>query len=496
MPFIQLPVLIALLCLSTLLPAQATHSSKSTDTAAKIDAYVRAHHTEKEFSGSVLVAEEGEVVYRGAFGLANADWKIANQIDTKFRLASITKQFTAMLVLLLVDEGKLALDAPITRYLPDYPAESGDKVTIHHLLRHSSGIPSYTRRPGFMQEDTLHSLPVAEFVAKYCSDPLEFEPGTEFHYSNSGYYLLGAIVEAVTGRTYRAELRARIFDPLAMHESGVDDQDAVLPHRATGYDSLLGSQRLARWIDMSNPYAAGALYSTVGDLWKWDQALRARRLLSPALYEKMYTPGKGDYGYGWGIDQSDPAAPVIEHSGGIPGFSTIIWRVPARGRCIIVLCNSSAGAAPQAARGIHAILDGESPPHPALRADRALAQKILDDGIDAGLEQLATLPTSVRERRIEPDLNFLGYQLVEHGRIDDAIRLLEFNTRAYPQVANTWDSLGEAHFVAGNWQLARTNYRKALELDPQSATAPPMLEKIEERLTPKKPATSPSPVKL
>ncbi|MFT5287917.1 MAG: CubicO group peptidase (beta-lactamase class C family), partial [Planctomycetota bacterium] len=219
----QLSLLVAILALS----AHALHAQTQTIgradpalVADKIEEYLQAHHDLGQFGGTALVAEEGKVVYEGAFGLANADWGISNNVDTKYRLASVTKQFTAMLVLQLVDEGQIDLDSAITEYLPSYPAESGDKVTIHHLLNHTSGIPSYTDRPGYFSVDVLKDIPVEDFVAQFCSEPLDFEPGTAFYYNNSGYYLLGAIVEAVTGKTYRAVLRSRIFDPLAriIHE--------------------------------------------------------------------------------------------------------------------------------------------------------------------------------------------------------------------------------------------------------------------------------------
>ena len=206
--------------LASLVPAQKVESagpkSAKRSAAEQIGELLEASHAVGQFSGAALVADRGKVVYRGAYGVANADWEIPNQVDTKFRLASITKQFTAMLTLLLVKDGKLELDAPITRYLKGYPAASGDKVTIHHLLSHTSGIPSYTDREGFMQRDALHSMPVTEFVAKFCSEPLAFEPGSKFRYNNSGYFLLGAIIEQVTGTTYRAEMRARVFEPLGM----------------------------------------------------------------------------------------------------------------------------------------------------------------------------------------------------------------------------------------------------------------------------------------
>lgn len=473
------PTLLALVLLTSSLLAQDLSKPDPGKAATQIEELLAAYHAIDQFAGTALVAENGKIVYQGAFGRANEDWGIASDIDTKFRLASITKQFTAMLVLRLVADGKLELEAPILRYLPAYPAEAGNKITIHHLLNHTSGIPSYTNRPGFMQKDTLFRYSIDEFVAKYCCDPLEFEPGAEFRYSNSGYYLLGAIAEVATGKTYAEALREHIFDPLEMSNTGFDDQSGVIEKRATGYDEVLGERRLARWIDMSNAYSAGALYSTVGDLWKWDQALRARLLLEGRLEEQMFTPGLGNYGYGWSIDLSDPEQPKHRHSGGINGFSTFITRSPVQGRCVILLCNSSGSNVTEAAKGIGEILDGRSPRKPTPRTDVALARTVLDDGVEAGLGALRALPSELSNVQLERAINNLGYQLLGVRRIKEAVPLFDFNARAFPQSSNTWDSLGEAHMRAGNRRLAIESYRKALELDPSSTTAPPALERLE-----------------
>ncbi len=483
-----LPRLTALIALSALAsPSLAQGPSQSEWWAAKIGTYLEAHHAHREFHGTALVAEHGEIVYQGTFGIANADWGIKNRLDTKFQLASITKQFTAMLTLLLVKDGKIELDAPIVRYLPGYTPDYGDKVTIHHLLNHTSGIPSYTDRPGFMRRDGKHHLPVTEFVAEYCSDPLEFEPGERFHYNNSGYYLLGAIIEAVTGKTYRAALREHILDPLEMHDTGVDDQYRVLPNRATGYDELLGERHISLWFEMSGAYSAGAMYSTASDLWKWDQALSSQRLLNGELEKRMYTAGAGDYGYGWFIGRRESDEPKVWHTGGMPGVSTMISRVSKRGRCIILLCNSSGAEINQATMGIEEILDGSTPRAPTPRPERALARTILDLGVGAGLERFAELPQRVRADEIEPAINGMGYMLLGRQRPNDALLLFEFNTRAFPDTANTWDSLGEAHKQVGNSALAIESYRKALELDPDSSTAPGMLEELEQAKTPQSP---------
>jgi len=445
----------------------------------QLQAYLAEHHALERFNGAALVVDGGEVVYEGAFGVANADWQIANEVETKFRLASVSKQFTAMMTLLLVDEGKIDLGEPITRYLADYPAEIGEQVNVHHLLNHTSGIPNYTNRPGFMQQDAMRVHDLSEFIVEYCSDSLEFEPGAYFHYSNSGYAILAAIIEEVTGQSYATALRERIFEPLGMQNSGHDDQSAVLGNRAQGYYELLGKKRNARYLDASSFVGAGSLYSTVGDLWKWHRALNARELLSGELERKMFTPGQGDYGYGWFIDSKDDAPPVHWHGGIVSGFSTILMRSPELDRCIILLCNTSESATREIAQGIMQILDGKTPEAPGAKPDWTLARRILQDGIEAGFDEFSSIAQGIRDHRIEAGINVFAYRLMGLGRLDDAILLLQFNVQAFPESANAWDSLGEAYLQGRERQLAIDCYAKALALNPTSATARAALQEID-----------------
>lgn len=472
-------------------PAPATTAVDPAVLATQIGAYLQAHHTQRQFDGTALVADNGKVVYEGAFGLANADWGIKNDLDTRFRVGSITKQFTAMLVLLLVQEGKLELDAPVVRYLPQFPAASGKQVTIHHLLSHTSGIPRVTGRPQWREELQEH-FSTEDFVARFCTGPLEFEPGTEFRQNNTGYYLLGAIVEAVTGQTYATALRERILAPLQMDNTGCEAEGEVLEKRATGYELLLGKRRLAPSTDMANHFSNDGMYSTARDLWKWDQALRSQRLLAGMLAQRMFTRSENDYGYGWHIDDRgiwSGSFNVVPTDGAIPGFRALIGRIPARGQCIILLSNSGYWAVSDAALGIAAILAGQTlqgtAPEGATQPPAwTLAQTILDDGVEVGLVALAKLPQSIRETprlpagEVESTIDLLGFRLLKQHRVTEAVRLFEFNTRAFPKSSKRWDSLGEAHLQAGNRKLAIASFRTASELEPWNATAKTKVEEL------------------
>src|SRR6478672_6023265 len=254
-----------------LLITSASHTLAQ-DHFAKIDALLKQYSDFGLFQGSVLVSDRGKIYEKG-FGLANKEWDIPNAPDTKFRLGSITKQFTATLILQLIEQGKVKLDGKITDYLTDYRKDTGDKVTIQHLLTHTSGIPNYTSRPDFMTKISRDPYPVMDFVKKYASDDLEFEPGSKFSYDNGGYFILGAIIEKVTGKSYEQNLREKIFDPLGMTDSGYDHSETILPKRATGYGKMPTGFVNSAYMDMSIPYAAGSLYSTARDLYKWDRAL-------------------------------------------------------------------------------------------------------------------------------------------------------------------------------------------------------------------------------
>src|SRR5436190_827268 len=219
------------------------------DKARQIDELVSVYNKYGQFNGSALVAEHGNVILKKGYGLANMEWNIPNEPDTKFRLGSITKQFTATLILQLAEQGKLKLDGKVSDYLDSYRKDTGGKVTIHNLLSHTSGIPNYTASQGFFQNVSRNPYGVADFIKQYASGDLEFEPGTKFNYSNSGYFLLGAIIEKVTGKPYEQVLKENIFDPVGMKNTGYDHYDQIISKRATGYIKTPKGYQNARYLD-------------------------------------------------------------------------------------------------------------------------------------------------------------------------------------------------------------------------------------------------------
>src|ERR1039457_4689075 len=326
------------------------------DFAAKADAFVGAYVQQNKFIGSVLVAKDGKPLVRKSYGLAGREWDIPNAPDTKFRLGSITKQFTATCIMQLVEAGKLKLDDPISKYYTDSPP-TWSKVTIHHLLSHTSGIPSYTDLPGFFQKESTIDRTPAEIIKLTQDKPLEFEPGEKFTYDNSGYIILGYVIEKVSGQKYDDYLRQHIFEPLGMHDTGYDMARDIIPHRASGYNFSGVKWINAPYLAMSLPYAAGSLYSTVDDLLKWDQALYAHKPLTTESLDRMFTPNKSNYGYGWFIGKQFEHK-LEEHNGGINGFSTVISRYPDDKVTIIVLANMNTVAVGPIAKGLGGMVFG------------------------------------------------------------------------------------------------------------------------------------------
>jgi CubicO group peptidase (beta-lactamase class C family) len=319
-------------------------AAKPPDSA--IDQIMQARSAAGDFNGAALVARQGHILYERAFGLANLEWQIPNDLQTKFEIGSMTKQFTALLILQFVNDGRVHLDGHISDYLPYYRSEIGNRVTVTELLSHTSGIPNFLSTPGFLEGPASRaSYTVRDFVEKYCSGDLDFEPGTKFEYSNSGYFLLGAILEQVSGESYEQLLKERIFGPLGMKNTGYTHFETVLPHRAAGYERSEAGLRNARYYDMSIPFAAGALYSTVEDLFLWDQALYGERLLPAQLRDLLFKPNLDNYGYGWGILIPKPGSPyagesIAMHGGEIFGFQSVIQRIPAHKELIVLLENT------------------------------------------------------------------------------------------------------------------------------------------------------------
>ena len=462
-----------------------SHIIFAQDKAAEIDKMMQLYHKNMQFNGTVLVAEAGKIVFKRGYGMANMEWNIPNEPNTKFRIGSITKQFTSMLIMQLVQDGKIQLDEKITHYLSDYRKDTGSRVTIHHLLTHTSGIPSYTSRPDFFRDISRTPYTVDAFIKKYCSDSLTFEPGSSYSYNNSGYFLLGAIIEKITGKKYEDVLKENILTPLGMKDTGYDRHAAIIANRATGYEKRGSEYINSPYLDMSLPFAAGAMYSTVEDLYLWDQALYTEKLLSHKNKNIMFRPFLRNYAYGWNNRKVAPSGTtdsvqVVRHGGGINGFNSLISRMVDTKSLIVLLNNTGGTVLGRMSQGILNILYGQPHLEPQKSIADVLFKTISNENTSVAIEQYHTLKKNHPDKYIfrERELNRLGYRLLELGKIDASIAIFKLNTEAFPDASNTYDSLGEAYLKKGNTELAITNYKKAMALNPGNKSASKALAKL------------------
>jgi len=317
---------------------------RAQEVTSEIDKYLNTAVESGKFSGSILIARNGKVLLSKGYGMANRELNVPNTPQMKFRIGSLSKQFTAMAIMILQERGKLSVQDSVCKYVPDCP-RGWAEITIHHLLTHTSGIQELLSFPDFRQTMALPS-PVAQTVERFKNKPLDFKPGTKFKYSNSGYVLLGYIIERVSGQSYEAYLKENIFEPLKMSNSGSDHNDLIIENRAAGYTKRDGVIINAPYIDMSIPTGGGSLYSTVEDLFLWDQALYTEKLITRKSLDVMFTPyTTADWGdgaaYGWFIGKNKSNHKYMGFLGGINGFAAQIMRYPDEKLLVVVLSNFS-----------------------------------------------------------------------------------------------------------------------------------------------------------
>ncbi len=467
----------AVIPLAILVLGHATPSSSGAqDKASIIDTFIRTLAERGQFNGSVLVAERGRSIYKGAFGMADVRHGRAFSPATPCYLASLTKQFTAMAIMKLVESRKLSYDTPLSDFFAEFPAYAR-AITIRHLLTHTSGIPDYVglgvEHPGVTDQEVLGAL--------VRQDSLRFAPGDRFEYSNSNYVLLALIVERASGQPYARFLEKSIFGPLGMQHTFVDDSlRPALEERAKGYN---------RFGDDADydllTYGEGGIYSTVEDLFLWDQALYTEKLVSAATLAEAFAGAKlhdgrtSGYGFGWAIGTYN-AQPTTSHAGRYGGFNTYIKRFLNDRNVIIFLTNRGFRNMSAIGNALTNILYGKPYTLPALSVADAMFERYSSNGLPAAMafyrSVLNTKDTTYDGS--ESELNELGYELLGMKRFPDAIEILTLNAEAYPGSSNVYDGLGEAYMDNGDRELAILNYRKSLALDPGNSNAVAMLKRL------------------
>ena len=375
-------IVLAALCLFVFQSASAQNAAAVSDKQimAKIDEYMKSAVEVERFSGSILVARNGQAIVSKSYGMANVELDVPNTPNTVFRLASLTKQFTATAVLMLQERGKLNVNDPFCKYLADCPP-AWQSITIRQLLTMTSGIPGVTAT----ELGPLRGLPVPwdQWLEATKKKPLEFVPGETFKYSNTGYTLLGFIIERLSGKSYGEFLQENIFTPLDMKQTGYEDPLRIIKNRATGYRQLPGDPITnVPYAEMIRLYAAGGVYSTTEDLLKWDNALYTDKLLSRKSIDEMFTPFKDmypgkAYAYGWWTSQKH-GRQEIAHGGNLAGFITYIARYPSERVTVIVLSNNGRGSSGKISSVLSAIVFGAPYEIPQERKAVSVASSVLD----------------------------------------------------------------------------------------------------------------------
>lgn len=318
-----------------------------------LDAIASRYYKSDQPGAAVLVMKDGKTLLRKGYGMADLELGVPIAPDMVFRIGSVTKQFTAVAILQLVQQGKIALNDEIQKFLPDYPKGS-KPITIEHLLTHTSGIKSYTSMANFLA-DMRRDFRVNEMIDRFKNEPSDFGPGDKWLYNNSGYFLLGAIIEKVSGVTYEQYVERHLFEPAGMTQTYYGNEARIIPKRVRGYDrGDHGSGiRNAEYLGMSQPYSAGSLLSTVDDLARWDAALQSGKLVDRKLLERAWTSYKLNdgsmthYGYGWSVGDYE-GLHFVEHGGGINGFASYALRLPNENVFVAILSNNTALDSPPA----------------------------------------------------------------------------------------------------------------------------------------------------
>ena len=445
------------------------------------------------FSGAVLIAEGGNVIFKEGFGKANHEWDIPNSTDTRFRLASVSKQFCSLLVMQLVQEGKVKLDDTIIDHLPYYRKDTGEQITLHHLLSHQSGIKDFTASYDYRGTISRLTFGQDEFIIEHCSGDLTHPPGTIYSYCNAGYIILGRIIEKVTRKTFEQNLHDRIFEPLAMKNSGYDRNRYVIQKRASGYTYGPFGLENAEYIELdSSPGAAGALYSTVEDMFLWDRALYTDQLLNRKYRELMFTPNadvpevkaaggrpRSIYGYGWQIyTRTHPLTKkrtkVINHGGAIQGFRAMENRLVEDDAFVIVLCNQGDAygssevwtAVTNLSVELINVVTGQPfrmPEKARLTQEQRMYEIVKSEGVEAAIEWFKA---KGKQAGWGGSNSTLATQLIKDGRVDDGLRLLEFDVDAAPGKVWLLRKTAETCLENGRPKKALVFVNMGLELRP------------------------------
>lgn len=454
---------------------------------------MKQYASNQQFNGVVLVAERGKIIYEKAYGLADYEWKVANTPDTKFEVASITKTFTALMIMQLAEHGDINLDGKISDYLPDYPKESGEKITITHLLSHSSGMqrdiadfpPTGNNFPDVVAKINEEFLSLKEQVDLIAKRPLQFEPGANYSYSSDGYTVLGRILEVICNKPYENVLDSLMLKPLHLTNTGYKSHYTIIGKKAAGYSEEYSGFKKARQIGIA---PSGGIYSIAADLFKWEQALYSNQIIGDKSKEIIFRKTPAITSYGWKVNtnyfnsRNSDSLKVVRCTGALPGFNSLVVRFLKDNKTIILLENIRQLSYKQddIINDIANILYEKSYSLPKKSLSKELLNKVQNSGTPQAKNLYKFYKANTSGYYLnEQEINSIGYFLLYNAkRIDAAIALFEINTLEFPQSANAFDSMGEAYMISGDNKKAIENYKKSLQLDPTNDNAQKMIEKL------------------
>jgi len=475
--------------LPTLAVLVASCEARPSSEPNKYERYLAQASARGQFNGTALVFDKGKVVYEGAFGVRSIDPLDSLTVNSQFRLASVSKQFTAMAIMILKEQGKLTYDQDIRHFIPELPYVG---ITIRHLLNHTSGLPDHEPlmdenwKPELKFDDPArytdgNAEVLRMFVLKKPS--VYFKPGEKWQYSNTGYNFLGTIVARASGMPFASYVQQHIFDPAGMSHTSfyhfVIGNDPKMPDRAYGFQMGWDHKSMtpADSHYLNHGEGQDGVYSTVGDLLKWDRILYTGKLLPKATLEEAFTPGVlnnsdiTDYSFGWHLERSPTGKRVASHSGGWLSFSTYIFRAIDEDKCMVVLMNNSSLYFWPIVEGVKNILYDTTYALPALSIREALGEDIATNGVEHAIALYRPLKAEhASEYHItEGALNLLGYNLLWADRVDDAAAILKLTMEEYPGSANVYDSYSDALLADGDTAHALTTFKKCLAMDPAFA---------------------------
>lgn len=494
----RLVLTVSLVCLAfTFCPAQGR--------VQKIDSILSGLNQEEAFSGNVLIYEKGKIIYSKSFGHANAEQRIPLTDNTIFLIGSVAKTFTAAAILKLREQGKVSLDDPLTKYLPELSYKT---ITLRQLLSHTSGLPEYQSEE-IIKEIAGKGVNNAELIKVFArlNPKLEFEPGTKWEYSNTNYIALALVVEKASGKSFPQFIRDNIFIPAGMTRSFIainNVPESLRKEVAAGYrftnplaiapvdvNTLAGAQRA--YATKQNLYGAGNVYSTTGDLLKFHLSLQRGEILSRQSLSEMYSPARlttdADYkpfartnypskdALGWFV-ADERSGKIVYHPGGDIGYVSYFLRNTTKDQAVIILSNIEL-LRHYTPTGLMRILNGEPYKLDLKSLAAAMGKEYNRRGLEAMLKLFNQLKGSAEYNLNEDEINELGLRLLYDKKdVKAAIEVLRLNTEQFPKSFNVWDSLAEAYYRAGNRDEAIRNYEKSLQLNPNNEGGKRMLDKI------------------